>query len=57
MQSLKSLNLPVKYFMFINPFMLLISFDIPLNTSENQRFSDVFRGYQKRSVLKIKDQC
>ena len=31
-------------------FMPLISFDTPLKISENQRFSDVFRGYQKRSV-------
>ena len=31
-------------------FMSLISFDTPLKTLENLWFSDVFRGYQKRSV-------
>ena len=34
----------------INPFHATDLFWYPLKTSENQRFSDVFRGYQKRSV-------
>ena len=36
----------------INPFLATDLFWYPLKTSENQRFrfSDVFRGYQKRSV-------
>ena len=35
----------------INPFMLLGFFLYPLKTSENQRFSYVFRGYRKRQVV------
>ena len=35
---------------FLTHFMPLISFDNPLKTSENLWFSDVIRGYQKRSV-------
>ena len=35
---------------FLTHFMPLISFDT-LKTSENFGFSDVFRGYQKRSVV------
>ena len=31
-------------------FMPFVSFYTPLKTSENQRFSDVFRGYRKRPV-------
>ena len=31
-------------------FMPLVSFYTPLKTSENQTFSDVFRGYRKRPV-------
>ena len=31
-------------------FMPLVSFDTTLKTSENQRFSDVFRGYRRRPV-------
>ena len=34
----------------INPVDVTYLFRYPLKTSENQRFSDVFRGYQKRSV-------
>ena len=34
----------------VNPFHATDLFSYPLKTSENQRFSDVFRGYQKRSV-------
>ena len=34
----------------LNPFHVTDLFWYPLKTSENQRFSDVFRGYQKRSV-------
>ena len=37
-------------FLLINPFHATDLFWYPLKTSENQRFSDVFRGYQKRSV-------
>ena len=36
--------------MVINPFYATDLFWYPLKTSENQRFSDVFRGYQKRPV-------
>ena len=38
----------VKY--FINPFVPNVPFLYPLKTSENLWFSNVFRGYQKRSV-------
>ena len=34
----------------INPFIATMIFLYPLKTSENQRFSDVFRGYRKRQV-------
>ena len=34
----------------INPFHATGLFRYPLKTSENQRLSDVFRGYQKRPV-------
>ena len=34
----------------INPFHATGLFLYPLKTSENHRFSDVFRGYQKRPV-------
>ena len=34
----------------INPFHATGLFLFPLKTSGNQRFSDVFRGYKKRSV-------
>ena len=33
----------------INQFRATCFFKYPLKTSENQGFSDVFRGYQKRS--------
>ena len=33
-----------------NPFHATGLFLYPLKTSENQRFSDVFRGYRKRPV-------
>ena len=36
----------------INPFHATDLLLYPLKTSENQRFSDVFRGYQKRSVVR-----
>ena len=36
--------------MSFNPFHATDLFWYPLKISENQRFSDVFRGYQKRSV-------
>ena len=36
--------------MLLNPFYATDPFWYPLKTSENQTFSDVFRGYQKRSV-------
>ena len=35
-----------------NPFHAADLFWYPLKASENQRFSDVFRGYQKRSVAR-----
>ena len=35
---------------YINPFHASDLFWYPLKISEKQRFSDVFRGYQKRSV-------
>ena len=35
---------------FLNPFHAIDLFWYPLKTSENLWFSDVFRGYQKRSV-------
>ena len=38
------------YSAFINPFHATDLFWYPLKTSENLWFSDVFRGYQKRSV-------
>ena len=38
------------YIEVINPFHATDLFWYPLKTSENLRFSDVFRGYQKRSV-------
>ena len=34
----------------INPFQATGLFWYPLKTSENQRFSDVFRGFRKRPV-------
>ena len=36
--------------LFLNPFHVTDLFRYPLKTSENQRLSDVFRGYQKRPV-------
>ena len=36
--------------MVLNPFHATDLFWWPLKTSEHQRFSDVFRGYQKTSV-------
>ena len=36
--------------MVLNPFHATDLFWYPLKISENQRFSDVFRGYQKTSV-------
>ena len=34
----------------VNPFHATDVFGYPPKISENQRFSDVFRGYQKRPV-------
>ena len=34
----------------VKPFHVIGLFLYPLKTSENQRFSDVFRGYRKRPV-------
>ena len=34
----------------VNPFHATVLFWYPLKTSENQRFSDAFRGYQKRPL-------
>ena len=36
----------------INPFHVTDLLLYPLKTLENQMFSDVFRGYQKRSVVR-----
>ena len=36
---------------WINPLHATGPILSPLKTSENQRFSDVFRGYRKRSVV------
>ena len=38
------------HFKVFNPFHATGLFLFPLKTSENQRFSDVLRGYRKRSV-------
>ena len=35
----------------VNPFHATGLFLYPLKTSENQRFSDVFRGYRTRPVV------
>ena len=35
-------------FLLLNPFHATCLFLFPLNASENQRFSDNFRGYRKR---------
>ena len=35
---------------YINPFQTNVSFLYPLKTSENRRFSDVFRGYRKGTL-------
>ena len=44
-------NFPKKlHLRCLTRFMLLVSFDTTLKTSENQRFSDVFRGYRRRPV-------
>ena len=43
----------MKFKVNINPFHATALFPHHLKTSENQRFSDVFRGYTKRSVAKI----
>ena len=37
---------------FINPFQATDPFLYPLKTSENLWFSDVFKGYRKRSLAK-----
>ena len=51
---------PTQRGVLINPFHATDLFWYPLKTSENHRFSDAFRGYQKRSVagngLKAKTQ-
>ena len=39
-----------KYWNTVNPFHATDFFWYPLKTSENQRFFDVFRGYQERSM-------
>ena len=36
-----------------NPFHVTAVFLYPLKTSENQRFSDVFWGYRKKSVHEV----
>ena len=44
-------NFPKKlHLRCLTRFMPLVSFDTTLKTSENQRFSDVFRGYRRRPV-------
>ena len=40
----------VRIYTVINPFHATGLFRYPLKTSENQSFSDVFRGYRKRPV-------
>ena len=40
-----------QYWLWINPFHTIVLFLYPLKTSENLRFSDVFRGYRKRSEV------
>ena len=45
-----NMSLSMIMVIYINPFHATKLFWYPLKTSENQRFSDVFRGYQKRSV-------
>ena len=44
-------NSTTKNYCGVNPFHATDLFRWPLKTSENQRFSDVFRGYQKWSVV------
>ena len=34
-----------------NPFSTNVPFLHPLNTSENRKFSDVFRGYRSRTLV------
>ena len=36
----------------VNPFSTNVPFLYPLKTSENRRFSDVFRGYRKKPVTR-----
>ena len=35
----------------LNPFQAIFLFLYPLKTSENQRFSNIFRGYRKRTLV------
>ena len=37
-----------------NPFQANVPFLCPMKTSENQRFSDVFRGYKKGTLALIR---
>ena len=41
-----------RFSLLIDPFHAIGLFLHPLKTSENQRFSDVFRGYKKNSGMK-----
>ena len=36
---------------FLTHFMFLVSFYSPLKTSETEKFSDVFKGYSKKSLV------
>ena len=51
MRNILLSTLSFRQYTFINPFHATGLFWYPLKTSENLWFSDVFRGYQKRSVV------
>ena len=36
---------------FINPFHAIVPFLYPLKTLENQRFSNVYRGYRNKGLI------
>ena len=55
-QSFDLLNKTIDWFLYggafvVNPFDATGLFLYPLKTSENQRFSDLLRGYRKRPVV------
>ena len=50
--TLKIFSLSIQCFYYLDVFQGNVPFLYPINTPENQRFSDVFRGYRNETLAR-----